>query len=130
MSKYPILLGVVTAAVVVASAAAAPGDLDPGFGNGGIVVTATAPGDGEDGQNGLAIQRNGRIVVGGSSDMGPAAGGHQWRVTRYKSNGDLDGSFGVGGTAITSMSGAGGLTSTSGTSRSTTTARSSPPAMQ
>jgi uncharacterized delta-60 repeat protein len=96
-------------ALLVAVAAAAPGKLDPGFGKGGVAVTATAPGAGDDGQNGLAIQTDGRIVVGGSSDMGAAAGGHQWRISRYKPNGDLDHGFGAGGTVTTSMSSAGGF---------------------
>jgi uncharacterized delta-60 repeat protein len=97
------------AALFVAAAAAAPGKLDPGFGNGGVVVTATAPGAGADGQNGLTIQPDGGIVVGGSSDMGAAAGGHQWRISRYTRKGELDGSFGTGGTVTTSMSSAGGF---------------------
>src|SRR5919204_7019880 len=75
MSRYVVLVSIVSAAMVVGVAAAAPGKLDPGFGNGGVVVTATAPGEGEDGQNGLAIQRDHRVVVGGSSDMGASAGG-------------------------------------------------------
>ena len=102
-------LAVVACALFVTAAAAAPGKLDPGFGNGGVAVTAAAPGAGEDGQNGLAIQRDGQVVVGGSSDMGPAAGGHQWRISRYTHKGELDGKFGVGGTVTTSMSSAGGF---------------------
>ncbi|HEY6068345.1 MAG TPA: hypothetical protein VIU81_06580 [Gaiellaceae bacterium] len=102
-------LVVLAGALFVTAAAAAPGKLDPGFGNGGVAVTATAPGAGEDGQNGLAIQRNGGVVVGGSSDMGAAAGGHQWRILRYTRKGDLDVSFGAGGTVLTSMSSAGGF---------------------
>jgi uncharacterized delta-60 repeat protein len=100
-----VALGVSLAAV----AAAAPGKLDPGFGNGGIVVTATAPGAGADFQNGLVVQSDGRIVVGGESDMGATAGGLQWRLLRYTHKGELDLSFGVGGTAMASMSGAGGV---------------------
>jgi uncharacterized delta-60 repeat protein len=96
-------------ALLVAVATAAPGKLDPGFGNGGVAVTATAPGAGDDGQNGLAIQTDGRIVVGGSSEMGAAAGGHQWRISRYTRSGELDGNFGAGGTVTTSMSSAGGF---------------------
>jgi uncharacterized delta-60 repeat protein len=95
--------------VLVAVAAAAPGKLDPSFGNGGVVVTATAPGAGADFQNGLAIQTDRRILIGGSSDMGAAAGGHQWRISRYTHNGELDSSFGAGGTVTTSMSSAGGF---------------------
>jgi uncharacterized delta-60 repeat protein len=85
------------------------GVLDPGFGNGGVVVTATAPDAGDDVQNGLAVQRDGGIVVAGSSDLGAAAGGQQWRISRYTRTGDLDGSFGLGGTVTASMSSAGGF---------------------
>jgi uncharacterized delta-60 repeat protein len=108
MSKYLIVLGTIAAGVIAAAAAAAPGKLDPGFGNGGVVVTATAPGAGADFQNGLVIQPDGRILVGGESDMGAAAGGFQWRISRYTKKGALDGSFGAGGTVLTSMSSTGG----------------------
>jgi uncharacterized delta-60 repeat protein len=94
--------------LLVAAAAAAPGKLDPGFGSGGVVVTATAPDAGADFQNGLAIQRDGRILVGGSSDLGAAAG-HQWRISRYTAKGELDSSFGTGGTVTTGMSSAAGV---------------------
>lgn len=97
------------AALAVALAAAAPGKLDPGFGDGGIVVTATAPGAGGDFQNGLVVQPDGRIVVGGESDLGAVAGGLQWRISRYTHKGELDASFGTGGTALTSLSNAGGI---------------------
>ncbi len=102
-------LVVLAGVLFVTAAAAALGKLDPGFGNAGVTVTATAPGAGDDGQNGLAIQRDGRILVGGSSDMGDAAGGHQWRISRYTRSGELDGAFGAGGTVTTSMSSAGGF---------------------
>ncbi len=108
MSKHLIVMAIVVAGIVVASAAAAPGRLDLGFGNGGVVVTATAPDAGADFQNGLAIQRDGRILVGGVSELGPAAGGLQWRISRYTRKGALDTSFGNGGTMTTSASSAGG----------------------
>ena len=74
-----------------------------------MVVTATAPGAGADLQNGLAIQPDGRILVGGSSDMGAAGGGHPWRISRYTHKGELDSTFGTGGTVTTSMSSASGI---------------------
>jgi uncharacterized delta-60 repeat protein len=98
----------VVSVLPIAVAAAAPGKLDPGFGVGGVVTTATAPGAGVDFQNGLAIQPDRRALVGGESDMGAAAGGLQWRISRYTHKGALDPSFGAGGTVTTSMSGAGG----------------------
>ena len=86
-----------------ASALPGPGPLDTHFGNGGVRITATAPGAGFDVQNGIAIQQDGKILVGGESDMGDADG-YEWRITRYTRNGDLDTRFGSGGTVLTSMS--------------------------
>jgi uncharacterized delta-60 repeat protein len=80
----------------------AAGKLDPGFGTRGIVVTATAPGSGADFQNGLVIQPDGRILVGGESDMGPPDG-FQIRLSRYTKKGALDATFGTGGTSLTSL---------------------------
>src|ERR687888_242837 len=96
LSRSVGALLMLSGALLVAGAAAAPGKLDPGFGSGGVVATATAPDTGDDFQNGLAIQGDRRIVVGGSSDMGAAAGGHQWRISRYTPHGDLHISFGRG----------------------------------
>src|SRR5438552_3667999 len=86
------LLGVtaLSFALVTGLAFAAPGKLDPGFGTGGVVSTATAPGAGSDNQDGFAIQPDRRILVAGSSDMGASAGGDQWRISRYTSKGTLD----------------------------------------
>ena len=86
----------------------APGDLDPRFGVDGVVVTPTAADSGADHQNGLAIQRDGKILVGGESDMGEPGGGFQWRMTRYTREGDIDVTFGAGGTVLTSMASVGG----------------------
>ena len=80
--------------------------LDPGFGVNGVVTTATAPGAGADLQNGLALQRDGRILVGGESEVN---GGFAWRITRYTRDGTLDDSFGNGGTVLTNMSSVGGF---------------------
>jgi uncharacterized delta-60 repeat protein len=65
------------------------------------VVTPTAPGSGFDLQTGLAVQRDGKIVVGGESLM--AQGGWQWRLTRYERDGGLDKSFGANGTVLLNM---------------------------
>jgi len=83
--------------------------LDTRFGIGGMVVAATAPDGGADYQHGMAMQRDGKILVGGESDMGEAAGGFQWRITRYTRNGEVDTSFGSDGTVLTSMAGEGGF---------------------
>ncbi|MFD9353440.1 delta-60 repeat domain-containing protein [Streptomyces sp. NPDC060031] len=69
---------------------------------------ATAPGDGADFQNGLVVDGRRRIVVSGSSDLGPAGGGGRWRLQRFTPDGAVDRSFGHRGTVLTQMSGVGG----------------------
>ncbi|KQV11986.1 MULTISPECIES: hypothetical protein [unclassified Kitasatospora] len=117
-SRIPHRPGLLLTAMLVASASVTgaavavadtgTGTLDPRFGTEGVVSTATAPATGSDFQNGLVIDRQGRILVSGSSDMGEGAGGNQWRISRYTPEGSLDPSFGSGGTVLTSMSAVGG----------------------
>ena len=107
--KIQTILSAALLAVPAGNASAQSDALDPHFGDGGVAITATAPGTGADFQNGIAIQHDGRILVGGESDMGDAAGGFQWRITRYTRNGEVDSSFGSGGTVLTSMSSVGGF---------------------
>ncbi len=69
------------------------GDLDPAFGSGGIVTSAFGPGDSV--ASAIAIQADGKIVVGGYSY---AYGGHfTFALARYADSGALDPSFGAGG---------------------------------
>src|SRR6267143_2383483 len=81
---------------LAASVSAAPGNLDPTFGNGGIVITT-----GFNGNNkgtslyaalAMAIQPDGKIVVVGEGFTG---GDHWWdfAVVRYNPDGSLDDSF-------------------------------------
>ena len=58
---------------------------------------------------GMAIQRDGKILVGGDSDMGDGAGGFQWRITRYTRNGDSTPPSAPAGTVLTSMTSEGGF---------------------
>lgn len=76
------------------------GALDPTFGTGG--VTTTDFGDSLDIARSLAIQRNGKIVVGGSTS-GP--GGSFFALARYLADGHLDPRFGAGGLVITDLGG-------------------------
>ncbi len=76
---------------------ARPGDLDPTFGSGGIVVTgvpglyyATA----------IAVQSDGKIVAVGEVDSVSAG---DFAVVRYNTNGSLDTSFGFSGAVFTSI---------------------------
>ena len=108
-----------TIARIVASASLAPialagtlsaasGPLDTHFGIDGVAIISTAPGSGPDFQNGLAVQRDGKALVGGESDLGDA-GGFRWRITRLDKKGKPDPSFGSGGTVLTNMSNVGGF---------------------
>ena len=70
------------------AASAAPGDLDPTFGNGGKLIDGITRAD--ENAYDIAIQQDGKIVA--------AAGA---AVTRYNPDGSLDQSFGSGGKVFT-----------------------------
>lgn len=70
------------------------GSLDASFGTGGITTTAIGPGN--DYGRSVALQGDGKIVVGGWGHDGSSFVG---RVLRYDSNGTLDTGFGSGGIA-------------------------------
>ncbi|MHC4416685.1 MAG: delta-60 repeat domain-containing protein [Planctomycetota bacterium] len=93
-----ILLALMTPAVCHAQA----GDLDPTFGNGGLVTTNF---DGsnldETRYNPLAIQSDGKLVVVGRTFQG---GQYDFAVARYHPDGSLDAGFGEGGLAVTDIS--------------------------
>lgn len=71
------------------------GTLDPTFGNHGLVTTAF--GSEDDVINAIAIQPDGKIVVGGSYFNGI---GGDFGLARYDPTGALDETFGVNGLAI------------------------------
>ena len=74
--------------LLIASQAAAAGDLDASFGTGGKVTTNF--GGAEEAWN-VALQSDGRIVESGYSDAG---GTQDLALARYNSSGALDASFG------------------------------------
>jgi uncharacterized delta-60 repeat protein len=76
-----------------------PGELDPTFGAGGIVITAIGLSD--DWAASVAIQSDGRIVVAGLS----SGILDDFAVVRYNADGSLDTSFGVGGMVTTDFRG-------------------------
>jgi uncharacterized delta-60 repeat protein len=79
-----------------------PGSLDETFGTGGA-VTVAFPGESlssSDVARGVAIQRDGKIVVAGVSD----AGSRHFGIARLTAAGALDASFQGDGTIITSVS--------------------------
>jgi uncharacterized delta-60 repeat protein/uncharacterized repeat protein (TIGR01451 family) len=79
------------------TAAAAGGDLDPSFGTGGRVTTDF--GQSEE-VHGLAVQPDGRIVAAGHT-YSNSTGIGDFALARYKSDGSLDPTFGVGGRVVT-----------------------------
>ena len=93
---------VVIAATVALSgvrAAANPGDLDPTFGTGGMVITSFGT---SSVANAVAVQTDGKIVAAGRT--GGLSGVH-FAVIRYNEDGSLDGTFGTGGEVTTSFGG-------------------------
>jgi uncharacterized delta-60 repeat protein len=80
---------------VAGPAQARAGDLDPGFGTGGKVVTDFA-GLGET-AHAVAVQANGKIVAAGRTDTSDTNALGDWALARYRTNGALDPGFGSGG---------------------------------
>jgi uncharacterized delta-60 repeat protein len=76
------------------------GSLDQSFGTGGRVLTTFAP-NSIDGGGALAIQADGKILVGGRTRSGPTA---DFGVVRYMPTGVLDSSFDGDGRVVTAMS--------------------------
>jgi uncharacterized delta-60 repeat protein len=73
------------------------GGLDATFGGDGIVTTPIAGGEGDEARS-VAIQPNGKIVVGGTDSYERVA------LARYRANGVLDDSFGGDGIERTDLS--------------------------
>jgi uncharacterized delta-60 repeat protein len=86
--------------LAIEAAWAAPGDLDPTFGDGGMVVTRIGT---DDYLWGLAIDRS-RILALGASENGSVADSV---IARYLHDGGLDHSFGDGGSVRIDLSGTG-----------------------
>jgi uncharacterized delta-60 repeat protein len=73
------------------------GTLDPNFGTGGYTITNIAEGDHA---RGVALQANGKILLGGNAKLGTE---DNFCVVRYNVDGSLDTSFGSGGIVVTDM---------------------------
>lgn len=81
------------------TAAAAPGDLDPGFSGDGKVVTGFAD---DDRANDVAVQSDGKVVsVGSSADHSLLES--RFALTRHNPDGTPDTSFGGDGTVTTAV---------------------------
>lgn len=77
---------------------AAPGDYDQSFGIGGLAVFQISD---LDGVSRIAIQRDGKILIAGSSRFGDT---HRLFLRRHNSDGSLDTAFGVNGEAVEEIS--------------------------
>lgn len=75
---------------------AAAGDLDPTFGDDGVVATDLGPN--MDSANGVAVQPDGKIVAAGE-----IAYGDEFGLVRYKPDGTPDATFGTGGMVTTDI---------------------------
>ncbi|HEX8247351.1 MAG TPA: delta-60 repeat domain-containing protein [Pyrinomonadaceae bacterium] len=80
----------------VSVAAAAPGDLDPGFGSGGIARTPIGKISADYGYA-AALQPDGKIIIAGTSADGLR---QNLFVSRLNADGTLDNTFGVGGKSV------------------------------
>jgi uncharacterized delta-60 repeat protein len=87
----------VTLLASVSAAPAAPGDLDPSFGNGGIVLTGRVL------VISVAVQPDGRIV--GAGPVWQGGDEVDWGLVRYNADGTIDSSFGDGGVVMTDFGG-------------------------
>ncbi len=73
------------------------GSLDLGFGNSGI---ATSDFGNSESANSVAVQNDGKIVVGGTVLIGAA---QKFGIARYNTNGTPDNSFGTNGQVVTDI---------------------------
>jgi uncharacterized delta-60 repeat protein len=104
-----LLAGVVAPIVLAAPAWTAPGDLDPGFGDGGKVTTDFTGAAGYDEATAMvALERGKTIVVGFACTVpddpnvqGPFNGTCDFSLARYNRDGSLDENFGSGGKVTT-----------------------------
>ncbi len=83
---------------------AVPGTLDPSFGDDGIVVTHVGPASKSADGFSVSVQRDGKILVGGSGE--PSAAKLHVTVLRYLPDGTLDPDFGDAGIASVDADGA------------------------
>ena len=82
---------------------AADGDLDPTFGHGGRVLTDLN--HSTDIASAVAVQSDGKLVVGGTSYKNNDYTGEDFALARYNADGTLDTTFGRGGKVRTDFPG-------------------------
>jgi uncharacterized delta-60 repeat protein len=93
-----VILAVGINVALVGVALAAPGDLDPAFGDDGVVTTNFS--DRRDAASALAIQSDGKIVAAGVAN---GSRDSKFALTRYHPDGSLDDTFGGDGKVVTNL---------------------------
>lgn len=106
MKTHRVLAVAMALSLSAAARAAADGSLDSTFGRGGEVNAPLVNGEGE-GAFAVAIQRDGKIVAGGSGGCAAVGCVSHLTLARYNSNGSLDATFGTGGKVLTNVRGSG-----------------------
>jgi uncharacterized delta-60 repeat protein len=96
------VLAVALALVPISSAPAAPGDVDPFFGDAAGAYTDFGGGTEDEGRA-VVVQSDGKIVVAGVS--GPTSTGGDFALARYNPDGSLDTTFSADGKVTTSFGG-------------------------
>src|SRR5262249_35726058 len=91
----PIILAISLLFALSASVSAAPGDLDPSFGNGGKLT------DWSGSANEVAIQQDGKIVIVGGGSIPLGVPFYDFQVARYNPDGTPDTTFGSGTGRVT-----------------------------
>jgi uncharacterized delta-60 repeat protein len=97
------LLTVIVLMLGAAPAAGADGDLDISFGDGGRLTTDFPTGSFA---TAVAVQTDGKVVAVGAA-AGASTDG-EFAIARYEPDGDLDTTFGDGGTVVTPIAGGNG----------------------
>jgi uncharacterized delta-60 repeat protein len=94
-------LAAALALATAAPAAAAPGDPDTTFANGGLAVADLAGGGREEWVNDLAIQPDGKIVVAGWAEVQDSPSDRDFLVARFNPDGTPDHNFDADGRVTT-----------------------------
>ncbi|MBK8288931.1 MAG: hypothetical protein IPK95_10150 [Cellvibrionales bacterium] len=96
-ARFFLILFSFTFALLSTEGMAAPGDLDPTFGNTGVVLTSIGISASADS---VVVQSDGKLVAAGYSNDGA---GSYFTLVRYNGDGALDTDFGNAGKVITNI---------------------------
>jgi uncharacterized delta-60 repeat protein len=102
---YLILVAAMIGSFFIAGSTSIPtdGDLDPTFGNGGVVMTDFNTST--DLANAVALQPDGKLVVAGTTYTDNDFSDEDFAIARYNTDGSLDTSFGNNGKVTTDFPG-------------------------